>query len=338
MQFYEPFEWAARAIGRAIEARAARFLIRRLLSDETKGKFGRWNIFQLENLERFYQLQRYSAGHVEAITNDGERFTVPLHLINPIKLHIAFQVDEDHQQLLHPLTAVFVLVLNEQVAKWIDRSWRDLPQYFYNRRAVRVPSQFTLLKHIVEISLDDRSVKFTSQTLASTLLNPRLARHPNRNRVYVGIEQHLRALAAVNAISIEEATGETPVTFGIGQTAIADLEKMTLARTFEARDRNNKYLIVLLTVITVLAAVAQTWVANNALGVAADALAVQRAQLALEHERDQRAAKEKLASAKQADENEASKKRSVDAMAGVHKKGTEPAPRAEARRASKDER
>lgn len=285
-------------LNKVIESFMAKRLIRRLLTTEHGRDYQKWGVIYADSLAKRYQLIRIDDGNIWLSDSRGEEFLVHLGLLNPKKLHVTYLRDDGTDVIFSPLQAYFVLLLNEHLVSGFRENWLGSKQWFYNRRKLRTPLQHDLLKAIVEISLDDPSVRFTPHAIARTMLGPQLAQHPERNRVYSGVDYHIRALVATGAVYREEVNeGEQP-SFKIGETAIAELEKQNLSRTLMAREQVNRYLIVMLTLVSVTAAIAQTFVAERAREVAGEALETQRAQLRLEQERDIRALKEKSASEK----------------------------------------
>lgn len=269
----------------------AESLIEKLLAGRTDHRYEKWAIFQVESLKVSYRLLKVESNKLRASDKQGTEFFAPLSHIVPEKLLITFRREDGTEAIYSPIQAQIVLLLNESLFNGFREAWTRQKQWVYNHRKLRTPLQYDLLKAIVEISLDDPSVRFTPHAIANALLGPRLSQHPERARVYSGVEYHFRALAAAKAIDQEIKDGGA-LGFKIGETAIAELEKQNLSRTLEKREQINKYLIVMLTVVSVVAAIGQTWVANEARAVANSALELQRAQFNLELARDQRAREE----------------------------------------------
>lgn len=277
----------------AIESFVAKRLLRRLLTSERSDYYQRWGVFHVESLANWYRLTRIDDEKINLSDTRGDELSVPLGFLNPKKLHVTYRREDGTDAVYSPVQAYVVLTFNEHLVSGVREKWSGLKQWLYSRRKLRTPLQYEMLRVIVEVSLDDPSIRFTSHAIAHIMLGPRLAQHPERNRIYSGVEYHLRALVATGAVDREEGNkGESPI-FKIGETAITELEKQSLSRTLVAREQINRYLIIMLTIVSVAAALAQAWVAERARKVAGEALETQRAQLKLEIERDARTLREK---------------------------------------------
>jgi len=287
-------ESVARALGEATTSVSAGRLIKILLSLDAAEKYQKWSLFYVESLAEQYRLRKLVDGHVVLVSaKTSEEVSAPTQMLASNKLHARYRRDDGSESVYSPPQALIALLLTEHIVRGLGEHWSNTRQRLYNRRKLRTPSQFDLLRAIVDVSLDDSSVRFTPHAIANTLLGPRLPRHPDRARVYSGVEFHFRALAASKAIDRETAEGGESLGFKIGETAIAELDRQSIARQAESRENTNRYLIVTLTIASLFAAGMQAWIAQGAREVASDALELQRAQLNLELQRDQRALKEK---------------------------------------------
>jgi len=305
-----------RPLSEAMTSVSAEHLIRKLLAKGNETRYQKWSLFYVESLADQYQLLGLVNDQVLLASKTGAEFSAPLKTLTPSKLHARYRRDDSSEAVYSPIQAQFALLLNEHAVRGLGEWWSSLRQGIYNRSKLRTPPQYDLLRAIVEVSLDDSSVRFTPSAIANALLGPRLALHPERARVYSGVEFHFRALAASKAIDREAAKEGDPPGFKIGETAIAELERQNLARTIETREQTNRYLIVMLTVASVVATALQAWVAFSARDVAGEALVLQRAQLNLELERDRRTLKEK------ADQQAAEAQARADALALQSKAGS----------------